>query len=174
MRANLLAVVGLLAAGAAVASAQEFTPFTSPAGRYKAVFPGEVKTDTTDIKAGKDGKQLLKLTLDTVELKGNTVFLVSFVDATDEVAKAPAAQRLDKVRDGNKGTGGKVVSEQDIALGKDKYPGRDILLETPNGYIRNRAVIAGNRLYQVMVQGSKEVVSSPSADKFIASFEITK
>ena len=130
-----------------------------------------MKTEITDIEAGKD---TLKLTLDSVELKGDIVFLVSYVDASDEVAKKPAGPRLDKVRDGNKGPNGKVIEDKEVMVGTEKYPGRDLLIETSNGYLRNRVVIAGNRLYQVMVQGTKEVVTSPSADKFIASFEITK
>lgn len=153
------------------ALAQDFKPHASAAGRYKALFPGEVVSETTEIKAGKD---TLKLVLDTVELKGGTVFQVSYIDASDEVSKQPAGPRLDKVRDGNKGPNGKVIEDKPIALGTDRYPGRDFLLETPSGFIRNRVVIVGNRLYQVMVQGSKEVVTSPSADKFLNSFEITK
>ncbi|MBN9122018.1 MAG: hypothetical protein J0I06_23230 [Planctomycetes bacterium] len=160
MRARIVALVALVALISG-ASGQEFQQFASTTGWYK----------TTDIDAGKDK---LKLTLDSVELKGDTTFLVSFVDATDEVAKKPAGPRLDKVRDGNKGTNGKVIEDKEIEVGPEKYPGRDILIESPGGYIRNRAVIAGNRLYQVMVQGTKDVVTSPSADKFINSFEITK
>lgn len=170
MRARIVALVALVALISG-ASGQEFQQFASATGRYKAMFPGVVKSETTDIDAGKDK---LKLTLDSVELKGDTTFLVSFVDATDEVAKKPAGPRLDKVRDGNKGTNGKVIEDKEIEVGPEKYPGRDILIESPGGYIRNRAVIAGNRLYQVMVQGTKDVVTSPSADKFINSFEITK
>jgi hypothetical protein len=171
MGARIIALAALAVAFAGVAVGQDFKPYTSAAGRYKVLFPGEVKSETTDIKAGKD---TLKFTCDMVELKGDTVFLVSFVDSSDEVAKKPAGPRLDKVRDGNKGEAGKVIEDKDIAFGAAKYPGRDLLIETPNGYLRNRVVIAGNRLYQVMIQGTKEVVTSPSADKFIASFEITK
>ena len=171
MRARMFALVGLTVAFAGVAAGQDFKQYASGAGRYKVLFPGEVKSETTDIQAGKD---TLKLTLDMVELKGDTVFMVSHVDATDEVAKKPAGPRLEKVRDGNKGPAGKVIEDKEITVGEEKYPGRDLLIETPGGYLRNRVVIAGNRLYQVMIQGSKEVVTSPSADKFIASFEITK
>lgn len=170
MRARIAALVALVALTAGAAG-QEFKQYASGAGRYKAQFPGDVKTETTDLTAGKD---TLKLTLDSVELKGDITFMVSFVDATDEVAKKPAGPRLDKVRDGNKGASGKVHNDKSIEFGPEKFPGRDLLIETPSGYIRNRAVIAGNRLYQVMVQGSKDVVTSPSADRFINSFEITK
>src|SRR5262245_30778642 len=170
MRTRIVALVALMTV-VAVASGQEFKQYASGAGRYKVMFPGDVKSETTDLDTGKDK---LKFTLDSVELKGDTTFLVSYVDAPDEVAKKPAGPRLDKVRDGNKGASGKVITDKEIEFGMEKYPGRDILIETSSGYIRNRAVIAGNRLYQVMVQGSKEVVTSPSADKFINSFEITK
>lgn len=176
MRARMVALAALGAAavvvvGVGVAAGQDFKQYASGDGRYKVMFPGDVKTQTTDIQAGKD---TLKLTVDSVELKGDTVFMVSYIDASDEVAKKPAGPRLDKVRDGNKGEGGKVLDDKEVALGVDKHPGRDLLIETPNGFLRNRAVIAGNRLYQVMVQGSKDVVTSASADKFIESFEITK
>ena len=142
MRARMCAAVGLVLC-AGLASGQDFKQYASGAGRYKVMFPGDVKTETTDIQAGKD---TLKLTIDTVELKGDTTFLVSYVDASDEVAKKPAGPRLDKVRDGNKGANGKVIEDKEITVGMEKYPGRDLLLETPGGYIRNRAVIAGNRL----------------------------
>ncbi len=171
MRARMFALVGVVAVFVPTVGGQEFKPFDSADGRYKAVFPGAVKSDTKEIKAG---KERLTLTIDMVELKGNTSFLVSYIDVTDEAAKLPAAERLNKTRDGNKGATGKLVAEADVAVGREKYPGRDILLETPDGYIRNRAVVVGKRLYQVMVQGTKEVVSSPSADRFIGSFEITK
>lgn len=171
MKTRTCALFVLLATLAGGATAQEFKLHSSPVGRYKIQFPGEVKSTTSDIKAG---TETLKFTLDTAELKGGTVFMVSYVDAPDEVAKKPAGPRLDKVRDGNKGTAGKVLEDKDVTVGAEKHPGRDLLIETPAGFLRNRAVIAGNRLYQVMVQGTKEVVTSPSADKFIASFEITK
>jgi len=171
MRTRLLALGCLLAVCLPLASAQEFKPHASAPGRYKVHFPGEPRSEATEFKTGKDK---LTLTLDMVELKGDTVFMVSYVDATDEIAKTPAGPRLDKVRDGNKGEAGKILADKEIVVGVEKYPGRDILLETPSGFIRNRAVIAGNRLYQVMVQGSKDVVTSASADRFINSFEITK
>src|SRR5205807_10271733 len=125
MRTRIVALVAI-ATMTAVTAGQDFKQYASGAGKYKAMFPGDVKTETTDVTAGKD---TLKLTLDSVELKGDTVFMVSYVDATDEVAKKPAGPRLDKVRDGNKGAAGKVIEDKEITLGEEKYPGRDILIE---------------------------------------------
>lgn len=178
MRAWMIALIGLMSLMASLtvtgpAAAQDFKQYASGAGRYKAMFPGIAKSQTADVQAGKD---TLKLTIDSVELKGGTVFLVSYIDASEEVGKQPAGPRLDKVRDGNKGATGKVVEDKEVtvALGEEKFTGRDLLIETPNGFIRNRAIIVGRRLYQVMVQGTKEVVTSPSADTFFTSFELTK
>jgi hypothetical protein len=176
MRTRTFALVGLavgmwLAGAGEAAEVPEFKLYASTAGRYKINFPGAVKTQTVPVRAGMDD---LVLTIDTVELRAGTTFMVTFIDATEEAAKVPAATRLDKVRDGNKGADGKVLQDKDLTVGIEKYPARDVLIEKPSGCIRNRVVVAGKRLYQVMIQGSKEVVTSPSADGFLASFEVTK
>jgi len=149
----------------------EYKPYASAEGRYKSLFPGAVKTETKDVDAG--GKTL-KLTLDSVEVADGVFFLVTYIDAPDDVAKLPAAMRLDKLRDGNKGDDGKVLLDKPIELGAEKLPGRDLLIEKPSFHLRNRAVIAGNRVYQVMVQGTKEYVGSKEVDRFFDSFEVTK
>ena len=165
-------VIGLWVSGpVAHGQGPEFKPYASSDGRYKILFPGPVKTDEVEVKADKGP---LTLTVDSVELRGGTSFLVTFLDAPDATAKQPAAAWLDKVRDGNKGRDGKVLDEKDLTVGLEKFPARDVLIEKPTVCLRNRIVIAGNRLYQVMVQGPKDVVTSPSADKFLASFEVTK
>jgi hypothetical protein len=155
-----------------IASAQvDFKLYASTDGRFKVQFPGPVKTETVEVPGGKDK---LKVTIDSVELRGGTAFLVTYVDAPPEVASSPAGPRMDKVRDANKGQAGKVLEEREFALGMEKYPARDVLIQTPTGFLRNRIVIAGSRLYQVMIRGEKAVVTSPSADTFLASFEVTK
>lgn len=171
MRTGMCAfVLAVLAWG--VASAQvEFKPYASGAGRYKVIFPGPVKTESYGVKQDKVD---LKVTIDSVELLAGVSFLVSYIDASEEVAKSPPGPRFDKIRDANKGTTGKVLEEKELTVGIEKYIARDVLIENANGCIRNRIVIAGTRLYQVMIQGSKDVVTSPSADRFIASFEVTK
>ncbi len=172
MRTGMLAALTLALSFNATATAQvEFKPYASSDGRYKIVFPGAVKSDTVTTKADKTD---VKVMIDSVELLGGTSFLVSYVDVPEEVAKKPAAMRLDKVRDANKGPDGKVLEEKELTLGLEKFPASDVLIEKSGVYLRNRIVIAGNRLYQVMVTGSKETVTSPSADRFLASFEVTK
>jgi hypothetical protein len=172
MRARTFALVALAAGLAGAAAGQpEFKPYASTDGRYKAVFPGPVKTDTVEAKADAGP---VKVTVDSVELLAGTSFSVTYADAPDAVAKQPPGPRFDKVRDANKGPAGKVLREKDLTLGPEKHPARDVLIESPAGCIRNRIVIAGNRLYQVMVRGPMDVVTSPSADRFLDSFEVTK
>jgi hypothetical protein len=171
MRSRMFALVGLVVGLGTVSAQVEFKPYASSAGRFKVLFPGAVKTETFDVKMDKID---LKVTVDSVELRAGTSFLVTYVDTPDEVTKAPVGPRLDKVRDANKGENGKVLEDKELTIGAEKYPARDVLIENANGCIRNRIIIAGARLYQVMIQGSKEVVTSPSADQFLASFEVTK
>jgi hypothetical protein len=171
MRFRVSAIVGLVI-GLGVVNAQvEFKQYASGEGRYKVIFPGPVKSESFDVKMDKNN---LKLTIDSVELRAGTVFLVSYVDAPEDVAKSPPGPRFDKIRDANKGAAGKVHQEKDLTVGLEKLPARDVLIEMPTGFMRNRIVIAGRRIYQVMVQGSKDVVTSPSADRFMDSFEVTK
>ena len=172
MRTRLFALVILFAALGSTAAQVEFKQYASSDGRYKVLFPGPVTTEVEEVMAG---KATLKVTIDPVELRGGTAFIVTYVDAPEEVAKMAAGPRIDKVRDANKGEKGKVLEEKDLTVGMEKYPARDVLLQTPDGFLRNRIVIAGARLYQVMIRGEKkDIVTSISADKFMTSFEVTK
>jgi hypothetical protein len=171
MRARGFALLIVLA-GIGAASAQvEFKAFASSAGRYKIDFPGPVKTNTYDVTMDKTD---LKITADSVELRAGTSFLVTYVDTPDEVSKLPTSPRFDKVRNAIKGEKGKVLEDKELTIGVENHPVRDVLIEHADLYIRNRIVIVGPRLYQVIIQGSKEVVTSASADRFLASFEVTK
>jgi hypothetical protein len=174
MPVRIAALTCVLVVGSLAAKddfALEYKPYASAEGRYKTIFPGAVRSETTDVKAG---DKALKLTLDSAEPADSIHFIVSYIDAPDDVAKQPANTRLDKVRDGNKGMDGKLLLDKPVEVGVEKLPGRDLLIEKPNFHIRSRAVIAGNRLYQVMVQGSKEFVTSKDVERFFDAFEVTK
>lgn len=177
MHARTFALVGLVAAiGVAVAAQPkqlaEYRQFASSEGRYKVLFPGPVKTETTDVKTASGAT--LKLTLDSVKVIEGVIFMVTYIDSPGDVAKAPAGPRLEKVRDGNKGADGTVLHDKELTVGVEKYPARDFVIEKPATTIRNRVVIAGNRLYQVMLQGPKDLVTSKDVDRFFDSFEVTK
>ena len=58
--------------------------------------------------------------------------------------------------------------------GKEKYPGRDTLVESADHHMRYRGVLAGGRVYQLMLLGPKEFVTSQDAEKVLDSLEVTK
>lgn len=175
MRTRTFAVIGL-ALGLGLASAAqepklEFQQYASSAGKYKVMFPGPVATETIAVKTSAGAQSL---TLDSVSLPGATLFVVSFIDVPADAANAPSAARLDKIRDASKGSDGKVLSEKNLTIGVEKLPARDVVIEKPGTAIRTRIVLSDKRLYQVMIQGSKDLITSPSADRFLDSFEVTK
>jgi hypothetical protein len=166
-----LAILGLALLAVAAQPALEFQAFASAAGRYKIIFPGAVKTESSEVKTPAGPRTL---TFDSVTLANDVRFMVTYVDPPDDVAKLPAGPRLDKVRDASKGDDGKVVTDKEIVVGAEKHPGRDVLIEKPLYAVRNRVVIAGPRVYQVLVQGPKEFVTGRDADRFLDAFEVTK
>ena len=136
----MIAVVGLVTIVAIVSAQVDFKQYASTDGRYKVLFPGPVKSESVDVTAG---KTQLKVMIDSVELRGGTAFMVTYVDAPEEVAKSPPGPRIDKVRDANKGEQGKVLEEkEDSPLARKSTRRRDVLVQTPDGHLRNRIVIA--------------------------------
>lgn len=175
MRTRLFAVIGL-ALGLSLASAAQdpkldFQQYASSAGKYKVLFPGPVATETVEVKTAAGAQSL---TLDSVSLPGEILFVVSYIDLPAAAANVPSTARLDKIRDASKGNDGKVLSEKDLTVGLEKFPARDVVIEKPGTVIRTRIVLGDKRLYQVMMQGRKELVTSPSADRYFDSFEVTK
>jgi hypothetical protein len=167
-----LAVLSLALLGvAAQPAALVFMPFASAGGRYKVIFPGPVKSETAEVKTPAGVRVL---TFDSVTLDDDVRFMVTYVDPPEDVTKQPPGPRLDKVRDAAKGTDGKVVFDKEVVVGAEKHPGRDVLIEKPLYAVRNRVVIAGPRLYQVLVQGPKDFVTGRDADRFLDAFEVTK
>jgi hypothetical protein len=167
----LLALAAALGTTALAADKPEYKQFASSEGRYKVLFPGGVKSETQELKTDLG---TLKLTIDSVELDDDVVFCVTFIDYPEELTKTDPPKRLDKIRDGSKGADGKVLSEKDVTVGPEKHPGREVLIQKPDVVIRNRIVLAGTRMYQVMIEGSKAFVTSPDADRFFDSFQVTR
>ncbi len=175
MRTRMLSLVLLAFALGSTAGEDvklEFQKFASSAGKYKIEFPGAVKNETIEVKTDSGAQQL---TLDSVSFPGSSaVFMVTYIDVSEETAKAPAATRLDKIRDASKGTDGKVLSEKDLKVGVEKFTARDVVIEKPTVVIRSRIVLADRRLYQVMLQGDQKFVTSELAERFFDSFDVTK
>jgi hypothetical protein len=167
----LIALAAGLGTAASATDKPEYKQFASSAGRYKILFPGAVKSETQELKTELGP---LKLTMDSIELGDDTIFCVTFLDYPEDVTKTDPGKRLDKIRDGNKGADGKVLSEKDVTVGPEKFPGREVLIEKPGAVVRIRIVLAGARMYQVMIDGPKVFITSRDADRFFDSFQVTR
>ena len=148
--------------------------YQSEAGRFKVRMPvGPRKVDSKELATGK-GKQSIAVTTEKVDVPGGAVFAVTYADYPKSFEEVAPKTILDGVRDGLKGTDGKVTRDDETTLGTDKISGRDLRIEAGKNVIRARVFLADNRLYQVMVTGGKDAVSTKFADEFLKSFEVTK
>ena len=67
---------------------------------------------------------------------------------------------------------GKLLSEKNIKLGDT--PGRETQIEVAGGkkLFRARVYLADQRMYQVVVFGTKKAATSKEADRFLDSFKL--
>jgi hypothetical protein len=146
--------------------------FQSRAGKYAVAFPAEPKVESK--KAGE-----LTLTTAAVEATG-LAYMVIYSDLP--AATVQAAKPEDILESGELGLvnnfKAKVTKSQNTAFGKEKYPARQVTAEVKVDAstleMRLNLVLVENRLYQILVIGSKDAVGKPATDKFFDSFEITK
>ena len=181
-----LVCVAALAAGTGLAAADdlELNVYASAEGKYKVLLPGEVKTSDekmaavkADKKADKKGdrkadKPTTKVA--TAAVGPDRAFMVSYTDLAFVV---PADQVKTVVADYARslaGNNGKLQSQKSVAVGTDKRPGREVLIEMPKHFQRVRCLIVGRRVYMVAALGPKDFVTSADADKVLESFEVTK
>jgi hypothetical protein len=156
---------------AAPSAAQRRDKYEPSGGRFSVRFLGPPKESTQTAKS-----QLgdLKVVTATYADSSGNAYMVSYTDFPEGAAKSDASGKLfDGVRDGLK-KDGKFIDENDVEIGTDKHPGRDIELEKDKKRMKFRVVLRDGRLYQVAVIGSTSFVMSRDAKAFLESFELTK
>jgi hypothetical protein len=148
--------------------AEDTKPYKSKDGKFSAKFPGEPKVISQ--KAG-DIPMVI-----TIFEKDNGGYAVIYSDMPAEVVKAAPAAKL--LEGGEMGLvnnfKAKVTKsgESKFKSGDKTYPARDIIATKDTLHMRVKIIIAGNRLYQVFVVGSKDMTTGKTADEFFKSFEI--
>jgi hypothetical protein len=116
----------------------------------------------------------VKLTL-TEKERGGVHYAVVFADYPGDKGKFNANKSLDGARDGSlKNSGGKLIQEKKLTLGKKKHPGRELLISIKGGetWLRQRIYAVGLQQYQVVLGGPEKTVKGKDADKFFQSFEL--
>jgi hypothetical protein len=170
-----MAVIAGLSFTAAVHAEDKWETFSSKSGKYSISLPSKpMETDKKiDSAAGE-----LTIYMALVAPNNDLAYLVTYNDYPDAaLAGAEKDAMLDGVRDGNvKSFGGKVASEKKITLGKEKYPGREILLEKPGetAVYRARMYLVNNRLYQVVIVSTKDVATNKDTDNYFESFKLSE
>jgi hypothetical protein len=163
----LLAIL-ILSLGAAGLAAQDERNHLSKEGKYRVTFPIKPTLSTTT-------SDNLQLHMAAAE-QGGGAMVVIYSDLPGETVKAAKPGEL--LAGAEKGLvdnfKAKVTSSKDITFGTSKFPGREIMGEKDTVQMHIKLVLAGDRLYQFFVIGSKEYVKSKDAEKFFESFEISK
>jgi hypothetical protein len=167
----IVAVVAV-ALGTTSASADDpptWKEFASTAGGFKVLIPGTPKQYTLDAESD-FGKGVLHM--NTVQA-GKTMYGANYCDFPAGIRMVPLKKVYDSSRDGAVANlEGKLASEKDIKLGE--HPGREIRIDLAGGkqLFRVRVYLVNQRLYQVVVMGTKEAATSKEADKFLDSFKL--
>ena len=147
----------------------EWKEFTSKEGRFKVLMPGAPMQDKAETESD-FGKGVLHM--NTVQT-GKTMYGAHYCDFPAAIKKVPLKQVYDSSRDGAAANlEAKLVSEKDVKLGE--HPGRETQIEVAGGkrLFRTRVYLVDQRLYQVVVFGTKEAATSKEADKFLESFKL--
>jgi hypothetical protein len=145
--------------------------FTSKDGRFSVALPGKPKEDTKKMKIGDREVDHFLFTFGQKDGARLVTYLDYPADAVGKDRKKFLAERVD----GNVSVlKGKVVSDDEIAVGKQKHPGREVVVEMPDRKrtYRARVVLAGQRLYQVVALGPDDFMKSKSVDEYFKSFAI--
>jgi hypothetical protein len=163
--------VALGAASVCADDQPEWKEFASKEGRFKVLMPGTPDQDKAETDSD-FGKGVLHM---SVVRAGKTTYGANYCDFPAEIKKAPLKQVYDSSRDGAVANlEGKLASEKDVKLGE--YPGREIQIDVAEGkrLFRVRVYLVDQRLYQVVVFGTREAAVSKEADKFLDSFELAE
>jgi hypothetical protein len=154
-----------------VASPSIWKPFTSAAGQFSVLFPGEPRTLKRATPYAKG--QSTDLHVFYVERSQEaTTYIVTYNDFSVGLDLSPdrLAEAFNKSRDRLVGTA-KLVSEREIDL--TSFPGREFKFLRADGQVtRTRLYYARGRLYQVLVTTRRAQDLAKSIDGFFNSFQI--
>ncbi len=144
--------------------------YVSKEGGYSVKFPAgaDVKTKTQDAPGG------LKMIITGTESE-KKAYMVMHMELPPGIVKAASPKAiLDGAANGAVAkSGGKQVSSKDMTFGKEKHPGREVVVDKDGNLVRTQIIVADPKIYVVIVGGPEEFANSKAALDFLKSFEIT-
>jgi hypothetical protein len=149
-------------------AAEAWQEFRSPEGKFIALFPGKPKI--THEAPDKQGATSHDFLVD----EGATAYLVGYTDFPPGVfGNKTMEQVLDQQRD-NLVEGTALMIRVDKPIKNAGQPGREVVIEDPTGFTQRLSIfLVGSRLYEVISGGPKGHDTSPAANRFHGSFQLT-
>jgi hypothetical protein len=173
---SLLFIASLLLTAAPAPAAAEWVNYSSPDGRFQALFPVAPEEST---QATKTENGSIPFTTCMAELDGGSVaFGIAYNDYPEAVRQADAEKVLDSGRDAARtNLNGKIVSEARMTI--EGYPAREFTIEGDvqgeKLFYHARIVLVDTRLYQIqIVRVGATPVDIADAVRFFASFKPIK
>ncbi len=149
----------------------EWIQVESPRGGYTVSVPGypyvqRTRTEDPDLGPCFAGSLVVKRT--------STEYSVGYLDEPVRPAGETVQKFLHRARNEYSGTRYcRLVSERGTTV--DGYPALDFALAVSGGHaVRVRLVAVGNRRYQLVAFVPARLVSSPTVERFFASFRLRK
>jgi hypothetical protein len=166
-------VVLLIMIGDSIADEPKLEKVTSKEGKFTVEMPGKPKESSKEINTPNGATTMYLFSLDG----GAVAHLVTYSDHPAKVVKDLGTDKcLDNVRDGNvKGIKGKLVDERKITIGKNRYPGRELIITFGDSKAyRARIYFVDNRLYQIIYTGTEEGAKEKAVDAYLESFQLNE
>ncbi len=148
----------------------ELTEFTSAAGKFSVLLPGEPMYEKTQLGGSSEVQHQYKIG------GADGVYLISFQENPNLKGNSPEqlAAALESGRDRLVQVfQGEVVESKSIPLAK-KHPGLSFRVTIPQagGEARCRFYMVGTRLYQVMALGKPNFAASEQSTRVLNSFKL--
>ncbi len=152
-----------------IAAAPEWKQFLSDEGKFSILMPDKEILDMTPSKESiLPGIQTIKL---NATMKDNSVFLAGYADFDINLNQFPSNEILDSFLQGMLEGKTNLLSQKNIQLGQ--YQGKEVKIqdETKGITYNSRVFLVGQRIYILMVGGTKTPQTSDT-QKFFNSFQL--
>jgi hypothetical protein len=149
-------------------SSIQFEQYKSDSGKFSVLFPGEPVEETKEFPTD-DG--IVELHVIQLWVSNSSGYGVLYIDVPLLTLEGGVQKVLTALQDAGvkRGT---VLSAQEIAVGQQHIPGREMLVLEEGVYVRTRIFLHGRRFYKAVVRGSSSQVKSQDADRFFNSFVV--
>lgn len=166
----------VIALFACTAVAQDAKPYElkSKDGKFTVTFPGKPMESVQKVPLKGTDKQIV-VTNNVVEVGKGAAYIVAYNDYPAGILAADGKKVLEGVRDGNMGKDAELVEDKVGTFGDAKLPMREFTFTKNKLHFRNKLILDGNRLYQVMIVADNEKeLTSETAKKYYESFSLAK